>query len=319
MIEGAGLGKVHPDAIGPCSVQEKTGVVAVRVPDEQHAAEIARMILSFFLQPYVCDWRAPSADAVNCLNSVIPANRKLMYNMITVITGLCDDDSVLEIHKEHGPGVITALARLEGRAVGLIANNARHLGGALDAESCEKAARFVRLCNQRRMPLISLIDTPGFLVGPEAEASGVLRRGVEFITAAANATVPIVAVVVRKAFGLGAMAMAGGAPPLPRSDACTNLSNLRAGSLHVPLLTLAWPLADFGAMGLEGAVRLGMRNALKKITDENEREEAVKVAVEELTMRGRAVNVASMLEIDDVVEPFSTRSRIAGALKAAKL
>jgi acetyl-CoA carboxylase carboxyltransferase component len=152
----------------------------------------------------------------------------------------------------------------------------------------------------RRLPLLSLIDTPGYLVGPEAEATGVLRRGVSLITAVAHASVPIVAVVVRKAFGLGAMAMAG-------------------GSLHVPLLTLAWPLAEFGAMGLEGAVRLGMRGALQKMRDEREREAAVKAAVEELGARGRAVNVASVVEVDDVVEPECTRARVASALRAAKL
>jgi acetyl-CoA carboxylase carboxyltransferase component len=300
MVEGAGLGRVRPEAIGPCDVQERTGVVAVRVADEEEAAVVARQCLRFFMQPLVSDWKSPAAEAAAALGSIIPADRKLMYDMRTVILGLCDEDCVLELHKEHGCGIITALVRIEGRAVGLIANNARHLGGALDAESCEKAARFVRLCDVRRLPLLSLIDTPGYLVGPEAEATGVLRRGVGLITAAAHASVPIVAVVVRKAFGLGAMAMAG-------------------GSLHVPLLTLAWPLAEFGAMGLEGAVRLGMRSVLQKITDEGEREAAVRAAVEELGMRGRAVNVASVIEVDDVVEPEGTRARVASALRAAKL
>jgi acetyl-CoA carboxylase carboxyltransferase component len=194
-------------------VQQKTGVVAVRVADEQQAAEIARKCLSFFLQPMLSNWLPPSAEAASRLSSIVPANRKLMYDMRAVISGVCDDDSILELHSEYGCGIITAFVRIEGRGVGLVANNARHLGGALDAESCEKAAKFVKLCDSRRLPLLTLIDTPGFLVGPEAEATGVLRRGVELITAAANASVPIVAVVVRKAFGLGAMAMAGGAPP----------------------------------------------------------------------------------------------------------
>ena len=289
-----------PDDIGPCNVQESTGVIAVRVADEIEAAEAARRCLSFFMLPNVSDWRPPAAQAAAGLSSIIPVNRKLMYDIRAVIRGLCDEDSVLELHKEHGRGIVTALVRVEGRAVGVLANNARHLGGALDAESCEKAARFVRLCSARRLPLMSLIDTPGYLVGPEAEVAGALRRGVELIVAAAQASVPIIAVVVRKAFGLGAMAMAG-------------------GSLHVPLLTLAWPLAEFGAMGLEGAVRLGMRSALQNISDEKEREDVVKAAVEELQLRGRAVNVASLLEVDDVVEPEGTRARVAGALRAAKL
>lgn len=281
-------------------MQEKTGLVAVRVADEIQAAEVARKCMSFFMQPVVQGWKTPATEAEAGLSAVIPANRKLMYNMWDVIVGLCDEDSVLELHKQHGLGIITALIRVEGRAMGLIANNAMYLGGALDAESCEKAARFVRLCDARGLPLLSLIDTPGYLVGPDAEVTGVLKRGVDLLAAAAGASVPIVAVIVRKAFGLGAMAMAG-------------------GSLQVPLLTLAWPLAEFGAMGLEGAVRLGMRSVLQKITDEKQREEAVKQAVEELAMRGRAVNVASLLEVDDVVEPEVTRTRIVRALRAAKL
>lgn len=300
MVQGAGLGSVPPDAIGPCNVQEKTGVIAVRVADEAQAAEVARKCLHFFMLPQVSNWKPPAADVAAALGSIIPVNRKLMYDIRAVILGLCDEDSVLELHKEHGCGVVTALVRVEGRAVGVIANNTMHLGGALDAESCEKAARFVRLCNARRLALLSLVDTPGYLVGPDAEVDGVLRRGVEFITAAAHASVPIIAVIVRKAFGLGAMAMAG-------------------GSLHAPLLTLAWPMAEFGAMGLEGAVRLGMRSVLQNISNEKEREDAVKAAVEELALRGRAVNVASLLEVDDVVEPENTRARVASALRAAKL
>ena len=206
-----------PDDIGPTSVQEKTGVVAVRVADEQLAANIARLCLRFLMQPLVSNWKPPTAAAASRLSSIIPANRKLMYDMRAVIVGLCDEDSVLELHKEHGCGIITAFVRVEGRAVGVIANNARHLGGALDAESCEKAANFVRMCDANNMPLVSLIDTPGYLVGPEAETRGVLKRGVQLITAAAHCRVPIVAVVVRKAFGLGAMAMAGGAAAVAAS------------------------------------------------------------------------------------------------------
>lgn len=300
MVQGAGLGKVLPDAIGPCDVQEKTGVIAVRVADEGQAAEVARMCLRFFMLPQVSNWKPPAAQAAAKLGSIIPVNRKLMYDIRSVLLGLCDDGSVLELHKEYGRGVVTALVRVEGRAMGAVASNAMHLGGALDAESCEKAATFVRLCNTRRLPLLSLVDTPGFLVGPDAEIGGVLRRGAEFITAAAHASVPIIAIILRKAFGLGAMAMAG-------------------GSLQVPLLTLAWPLAEFGAMGLEGAVRLGMRSVLRDIPDEKQREDAVRAAVEELALRGRAVNVASLLEVDDVIEPENTRARVALALRAAKL
>ncbi len=157
------------------------------------------------------DWKAPEDAAAARLSSIIPSNRKLMYDMRAVIAGLCDAESVLELHREYGGGIITALARVEGRAIGVIANNARHLGGALDAESCDKAARFVRMCDVHRLPVLSLVDTPGFLVGPEAEATGVLRCAGDLIAAAAQASVPVVAVVVRKAYGLGAMAMAGGA------------------------------------------------------------------------------------------------------------
>ncbi|MFJ9037560.1 carboxyl transferase domain-containing protein [Streptomyces sp. NPDC102406] len=293
MIEGGGLGVHRAEDIGPLSVQVPNGVVDLPVPDEAAAVRAARAYLAYFQGPAE-SWEAPDQ---RLLRHAVPENRRRAYDVRAVIAGLADTDSVLELRRGFGAGVLTSLVRIEGRPMGLIANNPAHLGGAIDRDAADKAARFLRLCEAFGLPVLSLCDTPGFMVGPEAERTATVRQFAELFVAGARLTVPLVCLVLRKAYGLGAMAMMG-------------------GSTRAPLATAAWPSGEFGGMGLEGAVRLGYRRELAAIADPAERERAFEARVAELYERGKAVNAAAALEIDAVIDPAESRSWIRAALNA---
>ncbi len=284
MVEGGGLGVFKPEQIGPSEVQHSNGVIDILVADEREAVAAARHYLSFF-QGRVSDWQAPDAQA---LRELVPENRLRVYDTRAAITGIADVGSVLELRSGFGKGIHTALARIEGRAVGLLANNPLHLGGAIDANAADKAARFMQLCNAHGLPLISLVDTPGFMVGPEIEAQAQVRHVSRLFLAAAHLRVPYLSVVLRKGYGLGAMAMT-------------------AGGFHSPLMTVAWPSGEFGAMGLEGAVRLGYRKELDAVAEGPEREALYQQLVAQHYERGSAINMAATLEIDAVIDPAQTR------------
>ncbi|MDK3256565.1 acetyl-CoA carboxylase family protein [Blastococcus capsensis] len=288
MIEGGGLGVVDPDDIGPIDVQHANGVVDVRVADDAAAVAAARQYLSYFQGP-VADWTAPDQRA---LRHLVPENRKRAYDMRALLRALADEGSVLELRDGWGHGMITALARVEGAPVGVLANVPTHLGGAIDADAADKAARFLQLCDAHGLPVVSLCDTPGFMVGPESEKTATVRHFSRLFVIGANLSVPIGTVVVRKAYGLGAQAMAG-------------------GSLKVPRFTVGWPTSEFGPMGLEGAVRLGMRRELAAIEDDAERAAFYDAAVASAYENGRGLNVAAHWEIDDVIDPAGTRRWIA--------
>jgi acetyl/propionyl-CoA carboxylase alpha subunit/acetyl-CoA carboxylase carboxyltransferase component len=295
MIEGGGLGVVAPDAVGPMSVQVPNGVVDLLVPDEPAAVAAARRYLSYF-RPRT-DSPAEHADQ-RVLRHLIPENRVRSYDVRPVIEALCDTGSVLELRAGFGVGVITALAHLDGYAVGLLASNPRHLGGAIDGDAADKATAFLRLCEAHRLPVVSLVDTPGFMVGPEAERTAIVRRFGAMFVAGARLTVPVCAVVLRKAYGLGAMAMT-------------------AGDLRRPAITVAWPTGEFGGMGLEGAVRLGYRKELEAIEDPAGRRARYEELVAEQYTRGKAVSTAMAFEIDDVIDPAGTRAVLASLLARA--
>ncbi|RBY97943.1 carbamoyl-phosphate synthase large subunit [Blastococcus sp. TF02-8] len=284
MIEGGGLGVVKPEEIGPIDVQHANGVVDLRVADDAAAVAAARKYLSYFQGP-VADWAAPDQRA---LRHLVPENRKRVYDMRAVLRALFDEDSVLELRDGWGAGMITALARVEGAPVGVIANVPTHLGGAIDSDAADKAARFLQLCDAHGLPVVSLCDTPGFMVGVESEKTATVRHFSRLFVIGANLSVPIGTVVVRKAYGLGAQAMAG-------------------GSTKVPRFTVGWPTSEFGPMGLEGAVRLGMKRELAAIEDDEEREAAFQAAVAHSYENGRGLNVAAHWEIDDVIDPVDTR------------
>ena len=299
MIEGGGLGVVAPDAVGPMSVQVPNGVVDLLVPDEPAAVEAARRYLSYFRPGTAPTPGAPAEHAdQRVLRHLIPENRVRSYDVRPVVEALCDTGSVLELRAGFGVGVVTALARLGGHAVGLLASNPRHLGGAIDGDAADKATAFLRLCEAHRLPVVSLVDTPGFMVGPEAERTAIVRRFGAMFVAGARLTVPVCAVVLRKAYGLGAMAMT-------------------AGDLRRPAITVAWPTGEFGGMGLEGAVRLGYRKELGAIADPVARRARYEELVAEQYARGKALSTAMAFEIDDVIDPADTRAVLAGVLARA--
>jgi acetyl-CoA carboxylase carboxyltransferase component len=288
MIEGGGLGAYEPGAVGPIAVQYGNGVVDIRAPDEPSAVAATKRYLSYFTTapPPPARTRDPSA-----LRDLIPANRKRIYDLRTVIDALLDD--VLELRKGWAPGIITALARAhENRPLGVIANNPAHLGGAIDSDGADKAARFMQLCDAFGLPVLFLCDTPGFMVGPEAEKSATVRHFSRLFLTGANLRVPTGTIVLRKGYGLGAQAMA-------------------AGSFKAPQFTIAWPTAEFGGMGLEGAVRLGMRRELEAIDDPQERENAYNAAVAAAYEKGKGINMAAYFEIDDVIDPADSARWIA--------
>ena len=294
MIEGGGLGVVPPTAIGPIDVHWANGVADVRVPDEVAAVDAARALLGLALGSRPA--AAPTDQTV--LRDSVPANRKQAYDVRDVITTLADQNTVMELRAGFGVGMVCALARIDGRPVGFLANEPRHLGGAIDVDAATKATRFIGLCDRWSVPVVSLCDTPGFMVGPEAEAAGQVRVFGDLFIAAARAAVPWVFVVLRKSYGLGAQAMAG-------------------GSLHEPELGVSWPTGEFGGMGLEGAVRLGFSKELDAIEDDHERAAREAELIERAYAHGSALNVATHVEIDDVIDPADTRSRILHALTAA--
>jgi acetyl/propionyl-CoA carboxylase alpha subunit/acetyl-CoA carboxylase carboxyltransferase component len=294
MIEGGGLGVYHPAEVGPVSFQSPNGVIDILVQDEEEATRVAQKYLSYF-QGAVPEWTA--ADQ-RLLRRAIPENRLRVYDIRTVIDLIADIDSVLEIRRDYGVGMITAFIRIEGKPFGLIANNPRHLGGAIDADAGDKAARFLQLCDAFDTPIISLCDTPGFMVGPEAEKTAIVRHVSRMFVTAASLTVPLFGVVLRKGYGLGAQSMIG-------------------GGFHASFFTAAWPTGEFGGMGLEGYVRLGFRKEMEAIADPFERETYYRNKVAELYANGKAVSIASVFEIDNVIDPADTRRWIMAGLRSA--
>lgn len=294
MIEGGGLGSFTPEQVGPTSVQGPNGVIDVLVEDEAEAVAVAKQYLGYFQGP-VSDWQCSDPRE---LRQVIPENRLRVYDIRQVIELLADEGSVLELRRQFAPGLITALIRIEGKPFGLIANNPAHLGGAIDAVAGDKAARFLQLCEAHDLPIVSLCDTPGFMVGPEAEKQATVRHVSRLFVTAASLTVPFFTLVLRKGYGLGAQAMA-------------------AGSFHSPLFTAAWPSGEFGAMGLEGAVRLGFAKELAAQPDEAARQALFDKLVAKAYDNGKALNMASYLEIDAVIDPADSRAWLLRGLNAA--
>ncbi len=294
MIEGGGLGVFRPEEIGPSDVQSANGVIDVLVEDEAAATAAARQYLSYF-QGALAEWQC--ADQRH-LRRLVPENRLRAYDVRRVIDTLADSGSVLELRRDFGLAMITAFVRIEGRPVGVFANNPAFLGGAIDADAADKAARFIQLCEAHGIPLLSLCDTPGFMVGPEAEKTAQVRRVSRMFVNTATITVPLVMVVLRKGYGLGALAMSG-------------------GDFQDTALTLSWPTGEFGGMGLEGAVRLAYRKELAAIEDPAARQAEYERRVAASYEHGKALNMASLLEIDDVIDPADTRRCVAAAFEAA--
>jgi acetyl-CoA carboxylase carboxyltransferase component len=284
MIEGGGLGTFTPEEVGPIDMQTKSGVVDVRVADEAAAVVVAKKYLAYFGAR-----TAWSCVAQTILRTLIPPERRRAYKVRPLVEAFADTGSVLELRKDFGLAAVTALARIEGRAVGIVANSSQHLGGAIDSDASDKIARFLQLCDAFGLPIVSLCDTPGFMVGPKAEATGLVRHASRLFAVAASLRVPYFTIVLRRGYGLGAQAMAG-------------------GHFHAGVFTVSWPTGEFGAMGLEGAVRLSLRKQLEALPDEAARDAMVAEAVAIAYERGKAISMASYLELDGVIDPCDTRA-----------
>jgi len=293
MIEGGGLGSFAPTQIGPMDVQAKNGVVDLVANDEAHATVLTQQCLGYF-QGGSEIWQC--GDQVE-LRDMMPADRRYVYDVRSVITQIVDSDSFLELSQAYGCAVITGFARIEGRAVGVIANDCRYLGGAVNAEAAEKTAKFITLCDNFDIPIVSLCDSPGFMVGPASEEEAAVRRMAQLFIAGAKLTTPLVTIFLRKGYGLGAMAMAG-------------------GSFHKPIYSASWPSGEFGGMGLEGAVRLGYKKELEAVTEGEERDALFNQLVDKMYERGKATEAAAHLEIDAVIDPADTRAVIVRAFES---
>lgn len=293
MIASAGLGEHPADDVGPAPVLASKGVIDVVVADEVEGVAVARTLIGYFQGP-----RAPGvAPDQTSLRTALPEQERRPYDVRPIVTTLCDEASVTFLREQFAPEMVTALGRIEGRPVGIFANQTLAMAGALTAAGSDKAARFMQLCDSFGIPLVSLVDTPGIMAGPDAERTGVLRHAARVLVAGAQLQVPLIGVVLRRGYGLGAQAMLG-------------------GSTHEPLLTLAWPTAHMGPMGIEGAVRLAMRKELDELSDA-EREKRVQELTEAYRERLTVFNVARAFEIDDVIDPAETRAIIAATLATA--
>ncbi len=294
MIEGGGLGVFRPEEVGPMDVQTQNGVVDIEVENDEEAVQMAKKYISYFQGP-LSSWQAGDQ---NKLRSAIPESRKRAYNVRNVIKALADTDTFLELKPKFGPCMVTGLIRIEGHPFGVIANNPMHMAGAIEAEGADKAARLMMLCNAHGLPILSLCDTPGFMVGPEVEKRAQVRHICRMFVVGSHVTVPYFTVVLRRGYGLGVMAMA-------------------RGGFHESFFTASWPSGEFGGMGLEGAVRAGFRRELAAIEDPQKREELYEFLVAQLYERGKAINMAAHLEIDAVIDPAQTRQWIMRGLKSA--
>jgi acetyl-CoA carboxylase carboxyltransferase component len=294
MIEGGGLGIVEPEAVGPVAIHVQAGSVDLVAHDEAHAVRLAKEILALDARQAASD----NGDRSEQLRSILPEDRRRAYDVHQLLDALVDPESMMELRPGFGGAVVTAFARLEGRPIAVVANNPIVNAGAIDAPAADKAARFLQLADSWGLPVLSLVDTPGFMVGPEAEATGLVRHASRLFVAGAALRVPMVAVITRRGYGLGAQAMCG-------------------GSFTTPLLTVAWPQAELGGMGLEGAVRLGFQAELNAIADPGNRAAAEAHMIAAAYEHGRALNVASHLELDDVIDPADTRRLVAMTLDRA--
>jgi len=293
MIEGGGLGIFTPDEVGPMSVQVPNGVVDIAVEDEFEAVQVAKKLLSYFQGP-LKEWEC---DDQRKLRFSVPENRLRVYDIRDIIRLIADKDSVLELRPHFGIGMITAFIRVEGQPMGLIANDPIHLSGAIDSDGADKAARFMQLCDAFDLPIVSLVDCPGIMVGPEIEKTALVRHASRVFVTCTSLTVPLFAFVLRKGYGLGAQAMTG-------------------GGFKASAFTVTWPTGEFGGMGLEGAVKLGYRKELEAIEDTEERRLEYEKRVAQMYDRGKAVNFATAFEIDEVIDPKDTRHWIMAGFKS---
>ena len=278
----------------------KSGVGDMEVASDEECIERIKEYLSFF--PSHCEEpppQRPVGDPVDRMEEdlldVLPETNRKPYDMYDVIRRIVDDGDWLDIKGQWARTIITCLARMGGRPVGIVANQPRHLGGILDNDSADKAARFVNLCNAFGIPLVFLMDVPGFMVGTKVEAAGIIRHGAKMLHAVANATVPKITVVIRKAYGAGYYVMNGRA--------------------YEPDLIVAWPSAEISVMGAEGAVEIVMRRQVEEAEDPVAKKRELVDAYRKII----DVYVAAANDmVDDVIDPRETRPTIIRALEMSE-
>ncbi|WP_245695237.1 acyl-CoA carboxylase subunit beta [Desulforhopalus singaporensis] len=294
MIECGGLGKFTPEEIGPANVQYGNGVIDILVEDETEAVSAAKQYLSYF-QGDIKEWKAADQEQ---LRDLIPERRRMAYDVRNIINVISDKGSFLELKSGFGQGLISGLIRIQGKPFGILANNCQYMGGTIQPAEADKAARLMQICNAHGLPVLSLIDTPGFMVGPDVESQAQVRHVCRMFINGSHLSVPFFSVVLRRGYGLGAMAMA-------------------CGGFHAPFFTAAWPTGEFGPMGIEGAVKAGYKKELSAIEDSEEKEAFFNKMVSQYYEQGKALNIASYMEIDSVIDPAETRDWVIKGLRSA--
>jgi propionyl-CoA carboxylase beta subunit len=271
----------------------KSGCGHFLAQTDEEAIDLAKSYLTYMPS----NWReapptAPPADpgASTKLSEVIPTDPKPPFDVTDLIRSLVDADSFLEVSERWAKELVTGYARLEGRAIGIVANQPKVKGGVLFVDSADKAARFIWACNAFNIPLLFLADVPGFMIGKDVERQGIIRHGAKMISAVSEATVPKISVIVRKAYGAGLYAMAG---PAFEPDAC-----------------IALPQAEIAVMGAEAAINAVFFNQIQKIEDGAEREAFVEAKREEYSEDIDILHLASELVVDAVIEPDALRAEL---------
>lgn len=291
LVEAAMGVKLTPEEIGPAAVHVQSGVVDLLAEDDAHAIDLAKRYLAYFGPPQ------PPGEAPDPkpLRTMIPENPRRAYDVRKVITHLADIGSMLELKPSYGKSVVTALTRFAGRTVGVVANQPLQSAGAIDTPASIKAARFVQICDAYDIPMLLLCDTPGLMVGPEAEKTGLVRHSGRMLSALANATAPMMTVVLRKAYGLGYYIM--------------------GSQVLDPAVLLAWPTAEYGGMGLEGAVSILHKRELEAMGDLAERALRHRALTDALKAEHTAIETAAKFVYDNVIDPADTREMLLRTLE----
>ncbi len=292
-IEGGGMGVFLPEEIGPTSDTVPAGTVDILVKDQDDAIEASKKCLSYF-QGSIASWESEDQRR---LRHIIPENRHRSFDIRELIRILADKDSVLELRPEFGISMVTAFVRIEGHPFGLTANNNAYLGGAIDSPGSDKVARFWQLCDAFNIPIITLVDTPGMMVGPEVERTALVRHSSRLFVTGANLETPRFSIVLRKGYALGSIAV-------------------MTGSGRAPLFTVTWPEGEFAGMNLESSVLLSNRDSLAEIDDIDQRAAEYESLVDEAYERSGALNAGSVFGVDDVIDPLETRRWIVDGLKS---
>jgi acetyl-CoA carboxylase carboxyltransferase component len=288
LVEAALGLKVTPEELAPSEMHEKSGGIDLLIEDDEQGAELVRRYLAYFLIEQTEGVVSPTHETIR---SIVPDNRRGVYDMRKVIHALADADSVFELRPNWAISAITALARLGGYPIAIIANQPRSpIAGAIDADAADKLARFIQLADAFDIPILSLMDNPGFMLGPKAEQGGIARHHARPLLAQVNRTVPLFLVHIRKAYGLGPMAM---------------------GSMQQPTdLRLAWPTVEAGGMALEGAAALIQRKEIAAAGGQQEAREMRDELAAKMRERSLALNAARSYSYDEVIDPAETRDRV---------